>query len=795
MRRHKVGSRIEGADSVYAVAELWVERALRRDDSLFTPGESIWSSRLLDELYNRFLNQPDGSDKGFFAKLNQQLLGSPPEVHQLMAEVLYVHYLIVWEGAMRPSKKEEQIRQVLRWANAPIPMPKHLVAGLSPGLAHPGQAFFNYRPFQVGFFIEFARLWKAQAPREQRRLLDNPGAFKQFLDFKPTSRLFEEHGDGTYRAQRAALPHLVFPDAFEPIVSTNHKTLMCEAFSSLVAEPTGDVDQDIQQIRRGLESKQGRNFNFYDDDIRAKWDPKVKGLWDEYISQAQACVDTGLLDSWENNYKVDIGRKLAEARSAVLAEEDNWVEVLTKSLPDNPLGWRSRLNLLNWIEESPVEALKALQAIWTKIPSSLEGRIRHFSDLFPSSHVSGTGVRMRYISVLLMGLDVDQYPPFQTTTFQKAYVRTGHEKPAKDADEAALYLHALNFLDLFMEEASERGLKLRHRLDAQSLVWMIEDPPEQPPPSGGTKNPPPLESLATRLHLPVDFLEEIETLLKEKRQVVFQGPPGTGKTYVAQKLAEQLAGSKDRVTLVQFHPSYAYEDFVQGYRPSLLDGQPGFELKDGPLLQAARRAEEDSEGDHYLVIDEINRGNLAKVFGELYFLLEYRNEKMRLQYQADTELSLPENLYIIGTMNTADRSIALVDLALRRRFYFVEFHPDDDPIKSLLRNWLREKASKMEWVADVIDLVNKKLQSDRHVAIGPSYFMGTDEEGNAVVTDETSVRRVWEHSVRPYIEEHLFGNLDGMDEWDLDKLRKQAKGAGKENEGDEEESTRADASN
>ena len=117
---------------------------------------------------------------------------------------------------------------------------------------------------------------------------------------------------------------------------------------------------------------------------------------------------------------------------------------------------------------------------------------------------------------------------------------------------------------------------------------------------------------------------------------------------------------------MQFHPSYAYEDFVRGFRPALVNGQPGFELKDGPLLRAAKRASEEPGEKHYLIIDEINRGNLAKVFGELYYLLEYRDESITLQYQRDDNerFSMPPNLYVIGTMNTADRSIALVDLAL-----------------------------------------------------------------------------------------------------------------------------------
>ena len=206
---------------------------------------------------------------------------------------------------------------------------------------------------------------------------------------------------------------------------------------------------------------------------------------------------------------------------------------------------------------------------------------------------------------------------------------------------------------------------------------------------------------------------------------------------------------------------------MQGFRPaSTGNGQVGFELRDGPLLRAAERARQEPNTDHFLVIDEINRGNIAKVFGELYFLLEYRDEAMSLQY-SDTPFSLPANLYIIGTMNTADRSIALVDLALRRRFYFVEFHPDGEPVRSVLRKWLAETAPAMEWVADVVEDVNEKLEEDRHAAIGPSYFM---KDG----LNKKAVERIWKHSVVPYIEECLFGDSDKIGEFKLDKLMAEA---------------------
>ena len=197
--------------------------------------------------------------------------------------------------------------------------------------------------------------------------------------------------------------------------------------------------------------------------------------------------------------------------------------------------------------------------------------------------------------------------------------------------------------------------------------------------------------------------------------------------------------------------------------------------------------------EHFLIIDEINRGQIAKVFGELYFLLEYRDREVSLQY-SDEPFSLPKNLYIIGTMNTADRSIALVDLALRRRFYFVEFHPDDEPVKGVLRRWLKAKGlDGMEWVADVVERVNEKMEDDRHAAIGPSYFMKDN-------LDDEAVERIWKHSVLPYIEERRYGDEDGAGEFDLKALRREVAGTrevedggtqGAEGDGEQSEETAA----
>ena len=369
-----------------------------------------------------------------------------------------------------------------------------------------------------------------------------------------------------------------------------------------------------------------------------------RGQWDDFVNRAKEYISTGCLKVEELDYKMAIGRDLAVARKAVSANAEGWAVLLRKALggTNNLIHNIQLAKFRDWVEASPDDALSALQAIWTDSDSSIAERIRTFCSEMPKSAISGLGTRMNIVSVLLMGLDVEEYPPFMVSVFEDAYKRTNYDFPDKGIDEAQLYEHALGFLNRFIEEATNRELHLDNLLEAQSVAWAIHYADDRPFKSCEA---PRLHDLGKELHFhDASFLEKIAALLEEKSQVILQGPPGTGKTYVARALAKHLAESEERVTLVQFHPSYSYEDFVEGYRPTLYDnGQPGFKLQDGPLLRAADRARQESSAKHYLVIDEINRGNLAKVFGELYFLLEYRDEKINLQY-SDEPFSLPPQL-------------------------------------------------------------------------------------------------------------------------------------------------------
>jgi 5-methylcytosine-specific restriction protein B len=264
-------------------------------------------------------------------------------------------------------------------------------------------------------------------------------------------------------------------------------------------------------------------------------------------------------------------------------------------------------------------------------------------------------------------------------------------------------------------------------------------------------------------------LRKIADLLWERKQVIFYGPPGTGKTYLAKTLARYLT-EDGAVKLVQFHPSYTYEDFFEGFRPKSAEGGTGaltFELTPGPFRLFAETAKANPTTPYILIIDEINRANLAKVFGELYFLLEYRDEAISLQYSPKEEFTLPENLFVIGTMNTADRSIARIDAAMRRRFAFIELDPRIPPIQGLLSRWLAPRKLPNE-SALLLDALNVRLsEADPDAAIGPSYLMRS-----SVYAREDGLERVWEYEIMPLLADLFYGQRDLGERYGLAALRR-----------------------
>lgn len=270
----------------------------------------------------------------------------------------------------------------------------------------------------------------------------------------------------------------------------------------------------------------------------------------------------------------------------------------------------------------------------------------------------------------------------------------------------------------------------------------------------------------------VNFLSEVfmdaeryrtlVNLLKTKKNIILQGAPGVGKTFVAKRLAFSIMGQKDtsRVMMVQFHQSYSYEDFVMGFRPS----KDGFELTFGPFYQFCKEAQNDDKRDYFFIIDEINRGNVSKIFGELLMLIEKekRGEKLHLLY-SNEPFSVPENVYIIGTMNTADRSLAIIDYALRRRFAFFELEPafDSEGFKTIIQ---QANNPKFNALVEQIKSLNEFISNDESLGsgfrIGHSYLCTNGE-----VTDEW-LKVVIEYELLPLLEEYWFDEPSKIEQWE-----------------------------
>jgi len=274
-----------------------------------------------------------------------------------------------------------------------------------------------------------------------------------------------------------------------------------------------------------------------------------------------------------------------------------------------------------------------------------------------------------------------------------------------------------------------------------------------------------------------DFLEEVYMnkedydkllgLIDRKKNVILQGPPGVGKTFVARRLVFSIMGKKDtnRVQMVQFHQNYSYEDFIMGFRPT---DKGGFRPVEGSFYDFCMRAKEDSGNDYFFIIDEINRGNLSKIFGELLMLIENdkrgEEHELPLLYKKDEKFFVPENIRIIGMMNTADRSLAMIDYALRRRFAFFEMKPAFD--SNGFGNLQKEIGTpKFKALVSKVKELNTAIGNDKSLGdgfcIGHSYFCPEKD----IKVDDNWLRSVINYELVPLLNEYWFDNKEEVKKW------------------------------
>ncbi|MBB4636437.1 AAA family ATPase [Longimicrobium terrae] len=731
---------------VLEAAAEWRDRCLMQDGSILS-GRSLWTLDNLAYLEQYFTRNLDTGTGRFLEKLQEQLAPAPPEAKQLAAEMLWLLYLSVSETSMRGGTKRLQIRDAWQWSREPLPhAPAVLGEVLDQGVANPGTGFQTHRWRELVFVIDLAQRWKRQPVPVQRVLIEDPWSFARWVDSIPSSR---------GRQFRHMLLYLLFPEHFERVVTGSHKELIIHELLPETGHINADinfadraaVDQLLYELRPDLQQRYGPEMDYYTEPLRSRWlAPKVRPPASARVTPAEPAAQPV-----PASYDVRVW-VIAAGEGARL-----WPEFVENGIV--AIGWDYLGDLSSFASHEDV--LAAIRAEEGGNPSNNANACWQFSH----------DVRRGDVVVVKKGRQTLLGYGIVTSDYRFDEGRSEYQ-----------HTRSVNWRRL-----GSWTLPPEHGVVPKTLTeytpypeWVhtafrLMDGPVAPVDGGhevsaGPPEPLPYtrEDAESDVFLEADVLTSILDALARKKNVILEGAPGVGKTYAARRIAWALMGTRDgaRVELVQFHQSYGYEEFVQGWRPAA----GGFELRDGIFHRFCARAAADPDRPYVFIIDEINRGNLSRIFGELLMLIEADKRgpefTATLANSPDERFHVPANVHILGMMNTADRSLAMVDYALRRRFSFIRMEPafgSERFINHLIARGMEE---------DMVRRVNRRLVelnqviSDDQRNLGPGFQIGHSYFVPAEGTEQLDgawYEHIVRQEIRPLLREYWFDQPDQVE--------------------------------